>query len=143
MPTPRKLPDITTLRRLRRKGWRLAEIAEEYGVTHTGVWRALHAAGDIERQANYKDIAPWVVNREHRQALPMRHIQIMVRLENGKPVSEAEDRRYKAWLKGMEDAGVVLAYHPDAPANAASLRGGFYYVPREAGDDSIFRKPAQ
>lgn len=143
MPTPRKLPDTTTLVRLRRNGWTLDRIAEEYGATRTGVWKALERAGKTNPMPTYRDVIPWRISPEHQDTGIMVRIRALVRQRQGVPLPEGEERRLKEWLQGMNEMGVVLNYHPEAPANAASTKGGFYYVPREPGDEWIFRKPVQ
>lgn len=141
MPTPKKLPDTTTLVRLRRKGWTLDKIAEEYGVTRTGVWKALERSGQTNPLPTYKDVIPWKVSPEHQTTAVMVRVRSLVRQRQGLPLPEGEERLLSEWLRGMEESGVVLNYHPEAPANAASTKGGFYYVPREPRDKWIFREP--
>lgn len=143
MSAIRKLPDMTTLVRLRRNDWTLDEIAEEYGVTRTAVWKALERGGKTNPLPNYKDIIPWRVEPEHRSTAVMVRIRSLVKQRQGLPLPEGEERLLKDWLLGMEEAGVVLNYHPEAPANAASSKGGFYYSPREERDEWIFRVPAE
>ena len=143
MPTPRRLPDTTTLLRLRRNGWTLDKIAAEYGVTRTGVWKALERSGQTNPVPTYKDVIPWTINAEHQATAVMVRIRSIVRQRQGEILPGTQARLLSEWLRGMEESGVVLNYHPEAPANAASAKGGFYYVPRESNDKWFFRVPVQ
>lgn len=142
MSAIRKLPDATTLVRLRRNGWTLDQIAEEYGVTRTAVWKALERSGNTNPLPSYKDLVPWKVEQEHRGTAAMARIRSLVKQQQGVPLREGEAKLLKEWLAGMEDAGVILNYHPEAPSNAASTKGGFYFSPRQLGEKGLFREPA-
>lgn len=142
MPAVRRLPDITMLRRLRNNGWRLKEIASEYGVTEAAVWKALERAGETEPIPTYKDLIPWDVAKEHRTTAVMERFRSITRQRRGIPLEPAEERLLARWLDGLEENGVVVDYHPDAPPNAASRKGGFFYAPREPSDEWIVRQPA-
>lgn len=142
MPARRKLPDKATLRSLRNKGWRLEDIAEEYGVTTGGVWRALERAGYTENVPTYRDILPWKIEDRHKATAIMDRFRAIVRQRKGGQLSEAEARLLADWLRNLEERNIVVAYHPDAPPNAASKKGGFYYVPKEPFDEWIIRDPS-
>lgn len=131
------LPDAAVLRRLRNSGMTYAQIAELYGVTESGVWRAFDRAGLIVQRPTYRDVVPWVVDRKFSPTQVMQHLRTMARMQAKLPVSEADRLALERWLARMRESGVVLAYHPEAPPNEASQTGGFYYAERaeEDGDD--------
>lgn len=141
MPAIRKLPDSTTLRRMRTQGQTQKEIADTYGVSESAVWKALKKAGYTESMATYKDILPWEIDDEHKATAIMERFRSIVRQRMGGALLPEDERKLEAWLKDLEANELVVAYHPQAPANDASSKGGFYYVPRQADDDWIIRRP--
>lgn len=141
MPAVRKLPPAHVLRQLRLDGWKLKEIAEKYDVTEPAVWRALERAGLVEQRAGFKDLLPWNVLPEHKTTGIMERFRTILKQKNGQETSETEERLLAEWLKGMRENGVVVNYHPEAPANSASSKGGFYYTPKLATDEWIIRQP--
>lgn len=144
MGAPRRLPDATTLRLLRSQGWKLREIAEKYDVAESAVWKALERSGQTEPLPTFRSVVPWDIAPQHRKTAVMDHIRTIATERAGRPVSPQRKAYMEEWAKGMRDNNVVLAYHPDAPPNAASIKtGGFYYVPREKHDVWIIREPDQ
>lgn len=142
MGATRILPDSATLRLLRTQDWKLAEIAEKYGVSESAVWKALERAGETEPLPTYRSVVPWDIQPQHKKTAVMDHLRTIATERGGRVPSAPRKAYLEEWLKGMQDAGVVLNYHPDAPPNSASNKhGGFYYVPREAGDEWIIRQP--
>lgn len=140
MPT-RKLPDNATLMRLRGQGWTQREIAETYGATESAVWKALSRAGYMEPQATYKDVLPWDIDEAHKAVAVMERFRSIVKQQKGGALRPDEEALLKRWLRDLEANDLVVNYHPAAPANAASSKGGFYYVPKTADDDWIIRRP--
>ncbi|HXD27453.1 MAG TPA: hypothetical protein VN621_01715 [Arthrobacter sp.] len=92
-------------------------------------------------KATYRDILPWVVAPEHKPAAIMWRFRTILKQREGREIPANEQRLLNNWLKTMKDSNVVVNYHPEAPSNAASKRGGFYYVERKASDDWIIRRP--
>lgn len=141
MPAVRKLPDPTVLRRLRELNWSLAEIAQEYDVTEGAVWIALDRAGQVPALPTYADLLPWKVATEHKMTAIMGRFRSINRQKRGLPLTKPDERLLNEWLASLEENNVVVNYHPDAPPNDASSKGGFYYVPREPRDKWIIREP--
>lgn len=141
MPAVRKLPDHTTLRRLRTQGYTQRDIAQTYGATESAVWKALMRAGYTEPQVTYKDILPWDIAEAHKATAVMERFRSIVKQHKGAPLRPDEEVLLKRWLRDLEANELVVNYHPAAPPNSASTKGGFYYVPKEAGDDWIIRRP--
>lgn len=142
MPATRKLPPAHVLRQLRLNGWKLKEIADEYDVTEPAVWRALERAGLVEQRASFKDILPWDVLPMHKTTGIMERFRTILKQKNGQETSVTEERLLAEWLKGLNENGVVVNYHSEAPPNAASSKGGFYYSLRNESDEWIIRQPA-
>lgn len=144
MPAVRKLPPASVLRQMRLKGMRLKDIAAEYEVTEPAVWRAMERAGLIEHRVHFKDFLPWHVAPEHKTTAIMERFRTMLKQKNGQETTPTEERLLREWLEGLAENNLVVNYHPEAPANAASSKGGFYYTPRLPSDgDSIMRKPVE
>lgn len=141
MPAERKLPDKSTLRHLRMQGWRLSEIADEYGVGTTAVWHALERAGFTESRAMVKEILPWKIEPEHKSTAIMQRFRSILKQRNDAGLGEKEEELLTAWLRDLEESDLVVNYHPEAPPNSASRKGGFYYVPRKPDDKWIIREP--
>lgn len=141
MPAIRKLPDGTTLRRLRSQGWRLKDIAETYDVTEAAVWKALERAGLTIQQPTVNDLIPWDVADAHKATAIMERFRSIVKQQKGAPLRPEEEHLLRRWLEDLMANNVVVDYHPDAPPNAASRKGGFFYRERTPDDDWIIRRP--
>lgn len=142
MPAIRKLPDTTTLRRLRAQGHTQKEIAEAYGASESAVFKALQRAGYTDPMHTYRDVLPWKVEEEHKATAVMEKFRTIVKQRKGVELRQDEAMQLQRWLDDLSENGLVVNYHPKAPANSASSKGGFYYVPRTADDDWIIRRPA-
>lgn len=142
MPAVRKLPDSTTLRRLRAQDWTLAQIAETYGVTTSAVHRALVRANYTLPLKTWKDILPeeWDIADEHKATAIMERFRSIVKQQKGAQLRANEEHLLNQWLRDLKDNDVVVAYHKDAPPNDASRKGGFYYTQRRPDDDWIVRR---
>jgi transcriptional regulator with XRE-family HTH domain len=141
MPAIRKLPDSTTLRRLRAQGQTQKEIAQAYGASESAVWKALQRAGYIDPMMTYRDILPWEIDEAHKATAIMERFRSIVKQRKNVPLRPDEEVLLNRWLADLEANELVVNYHPEAPANSASTKGGFYYVPKAADDDWIIRKP--
>lgn len=137
----RKLPDATTLRILREKGWQLKDIAAKYDSTESGVWRALERAGMTENKITYRDILPWVIAPQHKTTATMWRFRSILKQRQGIELNQNEQHLLDRFLDKLDRSGMVVNYHPEAPPNDASSKGGFYFVPREPADDWIIRRP--
>ncbi|MDN4612310.1 hypothetical protein [Arthrobacter burdickii] len=95
----------------------------------------------LETRRTVSDILPWDVAAHHKTTAVMERFRTISKQQNGLDTSPVEERLLEAWLQGLADNDVVVNYHPDAPPNDASSRGGFYYVPRQPRDKWILRAP--
>lgn len=136
----RKLPDARTLLELRERGMTLASIAALYGVTEGGVQRALERANLNLGRRTYRDILPWAIAPEHRSTAIMGHIRVLARQRSGQDVPADRLRLLHEWLDWLDGQSLVLNYHPEAPPNPASRKGGFYYMDRRPADEWILRQ---
>jgi transcriptional regulator with XRE-family HTH domain len=143
MPAIKKLPDSATLNRLRKQGWTQKELAETYKVSPSAVWKALQRGGYTESVPTYRELIPWQVEDVHKTTAIMERFRSIVKQKHGGVLEEDEEIRLNRWLRDLEANGLVVAYHPDAPPNSASSKGGFYYTQRKPEDDWIVRRPAE
>lgn len=141
MPAIKKLPDSATLRRMRTQGYTQRDIAETYHTGESAVWKALNRAGYTEPLATYKDILPWEISDEHKGTAIMERFRAIVKQKKGAVLRPEEETRLNLWLRELEENELVVNYHPDAPPNSASSKGGFYYIPKSEQDDWIIRRP--
>lgn len=141
MPAPSKLPSVDEIEALLNLGHTYEEIGKMYDSTRTAVHKKLSRSGKLRRQPTYRDLVPWKVLPEHRTGSVMRRVRSLAAKQLGKRLEPSEERLLDEWLLGMEEAGVILNYHPEAPSNAASANGGFYYSPRRPGEVGLFRAP--
>jgi hypothetical protein len=140
MPTPRKLPASDTLLRLRDQGWKLWQIGEQYGVTEAAVWKAVSQSRNWKPRRTVSDLLPWEISDAHKAVAIMERFRSMLKEERGDQLSVNEARLLNMWRHDMDEAGLVVDYHPDAPPNSASRKGGFFYTPRLEGDDGYIRR---
>jgi hypothetical protein len=133
MAAPRLLPPTQELRKLVDAGLTHAEIAE-WVKEHTGlivsrsaVSSALHRAGLTAEAPRYKDELPWRVRAEHLTQYPARMLRLLGRRRAGIELGREDVIRLDAWLEGLEEQGLVVAYVPAG--------SGFIYVTAdEVGD---------
>lgn len=137
----RKLPDSGTLHRLRKQGWTHKDIATEFKVSESAVWKALMRAGYTKPMPTYRDLLPWRIAEEHKATAIMEHFRAIVKQQKGAVLRLDEEQMLNRWLRDLQALNLVVAYHPDAPPNTASTKGGFYYTPRTPEDDWIIRRP--
>jgi hypothetical protein len=126
---------------MRSNGWTQRRIAETYGVSESGVWKALQRAGYTETKATYKDILPWEIAEEHKTVAIMERFRAIVKQQKGAKLRPEEAARLQQWLHDLEANGLVVSYHKAAPPNSASSKGGFFYIPKSDQDDWIIRRP--
>lgn len=141
MAGTKKLPPVEILVDMRSRGMKLKEIAAAYDVGEPAVWRALERAGKIEKKSGWAELLPWKVAPQHKTTAVMARFRTILKQKNGDPTTDVEERLLREWLEGLRDNDVVVNYHPDAPPNVASSKGGFYYVPRKDTDEWIIRLP--
>lgn len=143
MPAIRKLPDSSTLRKFRAQGFTQKEIAKTFSVSESAVWKALQRAGYTEPLVTYKDILPetWKIADAHKATAVMEKFRSIVKQRKGAALRQEEEEMLNRWLADLDANGLVVAYHPEAPPNSASSKGGFYYVPKTDEDDWIIRRP--
>lgn len=133
MAAPRLLPPTQELRKLVEAGMTHADIAEHIRettgliVSRSAVSSALSRAGLTREAPRYKEEVPWKVRGEHLTQYAPRMLRLLGRRRAGFELSGDEETRLDAWLEGLKEKGLVVAYAPDA--------GGFLYVDDDEVDD--------
>ena len=133
MAAPRLLPPASELLKLVEDGLTHQEIAEWVErttgrrVSRSTVSVALHRAGLSKDSMRYKEELPWRVKAEHLTQYPARMLRLLGRRRAGTELGEDEAERLDAWLEGLAEKDLVVAYAPDFE--------GFIYVTSDEKDD--------
>lgn len=133
MAAPRILPPTQELRKLVEAGLTHADIVEHLRetsglmVSRSAVSSALSRAGLTKETPRYREEVPWKVRGEHLTEYPVRMLRLLGRRRAGFELSGDEAVRLDAWLEGLKEKSLVVAYAPDA--------GGFLYVDDDEVDD--------
>lgn len=142
MPT-RKLPSDHEVLKLYQGGMSYSAIALMYGTTKPAVGFAVARAGGKPRDES-SGYMPRGLRQEHWHSIAPRHLRQLARREKAergetavRPLSEQETVHLDRWLAMMAERGLAVAYDPDHEPNEASRQGGWYYVNRPEGNDSI------
>jgi hypothetical protein len=130
---PRRLPSSSELRRLVEQGLTHSQIAEHVSsasgvtVSRSTVSAALSRAGLTTAAMRYKQELPWRVRPDHLAQYPARMLRLLGRRRQNIELTEDEENRLDAWLDGIEEKQLVVAYAPD--------NGGFIYVDADEIND--------
>lgn len=133
MAAPRLLPPTQELRKLVDDGLTHSEIAEFIRastgliVSRSAVSSALHRAGLTREAPRYRKEVPWKVRAEHLTQYPARMLRLLGRRRSGLDLTRDEAVRLDAWLEGLEEKELIVAYCPDGE--------GFIYVDPDEVDD--------
>lgn len=133
MAAPRVLPPTQELRKLVEAGLTHADIVEHIRastgviVSRSAVSSALSRAGLTRETPRYKAEIPWKVKGEHLTQYAPRMLRLLGRRRAGMELAPDEALRLDAWLDGLEEKGLVVAYAPE--------NGGFLYVDADETDD--------
>ncbi|THA32308.1 hypothetical protein E6R18_13920 [Streptomyces sp. A1277] len=137
----RKIQDKDEVIRWFEEGWTYQEMTEEYkrryGIdTGPSMWGNFRYREGLDRRITRDDeLIPWAVKKEHRQPYPIVMLRVEARRRAGLPLDENRTKRLASWKKMLEDNNAVVHYDPDTEE-------GWFYVPRDEGDDDIIRRPA-
>jgi hypothetical protein len=95
-------------------------------VSRSTVSVALSRAGLTKEAARYKEELPWKLRGEHLTQYPARMLRLLGRRRAEIELTDEEDARLDAWLEGLEEKQLVVAYSPDR---------GFLYVDADEKND--------
>ncbi|MFJ6183780.1 hypothetical protein [Streptomyces sp. NPDC092295] len=116
--------------------WMINEYKRKYGIdTVPSMWGNFRRRRGLDRRiARDDDLIPWGVKEEHRWLYPVVMLRVEGRRRQGFNVSEGDLARLESWKKMLEEEDAVVHYDPDTEE-------GFFYVPRQPGDDDIIHQP--
>lgn len=92
--------------------------------------------GWTRRHMRDDELIPWAVKPEHRNERPVVMLRVEARVRAGLPITDAERSDLAYFREQLEEKRAVVHYDPDTER-------GFFYVPREAGDADIIRRPSR
>lgn len=123
-----------------RAGATQQEVADRFGVTQSGVQRAI-ARGRIkdivyDRTATDESAIPWhPIRPEHRSRYLVRMLRAAARRDRGEKSAPVIEAQLDNFLKQIEELDFVVHYDPDTEE-------GFHRVPRRGGiDQGLIRNP--
>ncbi|WP_406192315.1 hypothetical protein OH733_05505 [Streptomyces griseus] len=138
----RKIQDETEVIRWFKEGrtyaWMIKTYKEKYGIdTVPSMWGNFRRRRGLDRRiVRDDDLVPWFVKEEHRWAYPLRMLRIEARQRAEKELTESDIARLSSWKEMLEEENAVVHYDPDTEQ-------GFFYVPRQEGDDDLIHEPDQ
>jgi hypothetical protein len=117
--------------------WMVEEYKRKYNIeTVPSLWGNFRRRRGLARRINRDDdLIPWAVKEEHRWSYPLAMLRAEARRRAGMELKDNYSKRLESWLQMLSDEDRVVMYQPDTDE-------GFFYVPRETGDDDIIRRPA-
>ncbi|MEU5403702.1 hypothetical protein ABZ348_30925 [Streptomyces sp. NPDC005963] len=118
--------------------WMIDEYKRKYGIdTVPSMWGNFRRRkGLVRRITRDDDLIPWFVKEEHRWLYPLAMLRFEARRRDGRGLSEAETARLASWKEMLAEEGAVVHYDPDTEE-------GFFYVPRQPGDDDLIHRPPE
>ncbi|QYW07876.1 immunity repressor [Streptomyces phage RedBear] len=116
--------------------WMVEEYKRKYNIeTVPSLWGNFRRRRGLPRRiVRDDDLIPWHINEEHRWLYPLAMLRVEARLRAGAKVTDLEMSRVTSWKNMLEEEGAVVHYDPDT-------EDGFFYVPRQPGDDDLIHKP--
>lgn len=143
MASARRLPPDDVLIQHAESGMTNRQIGELYGTTGEAVRQALQRVG-YQRQdgrPSHAHYLPWKVRADHVGDVLARRLRAYSKRQQGKPLSETEERLLDDWIKfmdGANDYGVPLSVHYNRTDEE-----GFWLEPRKPGDRDYISPPIE
>jgi hypothetical protein len=120
--------DRGELERLVAAGRTVAELAEHFGVSESGVLQAKRAAGLAKPMLDHRAALPWKLRREHTQAGPATNLRNLSAMAQGGTVPQVKINTAVRWARRLVDAGLDIDYSPE---------DGFREVPAPPGGGHV------
>ena len=116
--------------------WMAAEYKRKYDIdTVSSMWGNFRRRRGLDRRITRDDnLIPWFVKSEHRWLYPLTMLRTEARRRDGRTVNDGDGARLDSWKTMLEEEHAVVHYDPDTDE-------GFFYVPREEGDDDLIHRP--
>ncbi|QAY17710.1 transcriptional repressor [Streptomyces phage Werner] len=118
--------------------WMVEEYKRKYNIeTVPSLWGNFRRRRGLPRRiVRDDDLIPWLIKEEHRWLYPLAMLRVEARKRAGAEVSDLEEKRLQSWREMLAEEDAVVHYDPDT-------EDGFFYIPRQPGDDDIIHKPAR
>lgn len=118
--------------------WMVEEYRRKYNIdTVPSLWGNFRRRRGLARRINRDDeLIPWLVKIEHRWAYPLAMLRVEARKRAGFELTDDDMKRLASWHDMLAEENAVVHYDPDTAE-------GFFYIPREAQDSDIIRRPRQ
>jgi hypothetical protein len=120
--------------KLRQKGMTYAEIAEESGLTVSGVQQLFRVMGRVSAQTTHKDAVPWTLAKNHRSGKVAVYLRRLDSIAQGKRLAKGDKPNEWAingvlrWANGLVDQGMDVSYDRETPPSEFSPQGGFFLI---------------
>lgn len=116
--------------------WMIDEYRRKYNIdTVPSMWGNFRRRRGLDRRINRNDeLLPWEIRREHRWLYPAVMLRFEARLRDGMTLNDDQQQRLDNWKARLKEENAVVHYDGDT-------KEGFFYVPRQAGDDDLIHRP--
>jgi hypothetical protein len=116
--------------------WMVEEYRRKYNIeTVPSMWGNFRQRKGLDRRITRDDeLIPWFVKEEHRWLYPLAMLRVEARRRDGRTLTENDRSRLASWRQMLAEGDAVVHYDPDTEE-------GFFYIPRQEGDDDLIHKP--
>ncbi|MFI6502775.1 hypothetical protein [Nonomuraea typhae] len=120
--------DRDELAQLVGRGLSVAELAQHFGVSESGVLQAKRAAGLSRDMLDHKAALPWKVAREHAQSGPATNLRNLSAAAQGRAPQAERLNTALRWAQRLVDNGLDVAYDPAGGFTEVAAAGGYSHV---------------
>ncbi|MGW2770170.1 hypothetical protein [Streptomyces sp. NPDC001275] len=116
--------------------WMIEEYKRKYHIeTVPSMWGNFRRRRGLDRRITRNDdLIPWEVKEEHRYKYPVAMLRLEARVRDGRQLTANEQGRLDSWKEMLAEENAVVHYDPETD-------DGFFYVPRQEGDDDLIHRP--
>lgn len=125
MSRPREI-DPSEIAVLSAQGWTDKEIAENFKISPSTVYRAKKAIGATKKHARIE--LPWKLAEKHRRTTPHLYIEQIEKSKQGLKTVPTRYNAAKRMFENAVEAGLDLDYDPEYAGEEVSPYGGFKWV---------------
>ena len=117
--------------------WMIEEYKRKYNIdTVASMWGNFRRRRGLDPKiVRDAGLIPWEIKAEHRWKYPVAMLRLEARSRAGFSLTEEELGRLASWREMLADENAVVHYDPET-------EDGFFYVPRQEGDDDLIHPPA-
>jgi hypothetical protein len=117
--------------------WMIDEYKRKYQIdTVASMWGNFRRRRGLDpRIVRDTELIPWDIKAEHRWKYPLAMLRLEARVRAGAKLTKDEQARLASWREMLAEEKAVVHYDPET-------EDGFFYVPRQEGDDEFIHPPA-